>query len=288
MFYRNYRLFLALILGFSLPLLSQAQFSGIGLQGGGFTYFGDLNQNEKFNLTKLAAGALYKYNFDERLSIKTAFNAGMISGADQYSSDNYYQRLRNLSFFSDIFEISSQLEFNFLPFNPNYRREWFTPYFTMGLGMFHFNPETFYDGKTYYLQPLGTEGQGLPEYPDLKKYPLISTEFLIGGGIKFRISRKWSWFMESVIRKTHTKYLDDVGGTYADPIVLLNEKGSMGPIVEALGDRSIEVTGEPQFAPGTERSNTGKRDDYLYSCIGIIYTFNPYRCPSPGNNFYYK
>jgi hypothetical protein len=262
----------------------------MGIQGGGYTYFGDMNQDEKFNLTKWAGGLLYKYSLDSRVSFKTAFNAGMVSGSDQYQSSNYYQRLRNLSFFSDIFEISEQVEFNFLPFNPNDPKEVFTPYMLLGFGIFHFNPETFYDGNTYLLQPLGTEGQGLPEYPDLKKYALVSTEFLIGGGFKFRLSRHWSTFIELGERKTHTNYLDDVGGTYADPIVLLNEHGpSLGPVVAALSDRSKEVVGYYAFAPGTERSNNNRDDDYLFSGVGIVYTFNPYKCPTPGgNDFYYK
>ena len=266
----------------------KAQFSSVGIEGGGFTYFGDLNQDEKFNLTKWAGGILYKYSFDSRISLKTMFNAGMVSGSDQYQSTNYYQRLRNLSFFSDIFEVSEQVEFNFLPFNPNNPKDKFTPYILLGFGVFHFNPETFYDDHTYYLQPLGTEGQGLPEYPDLKKYNLVSTEFLIGGGVKLRISRNWSMFAEVANRKTHTDYLDDVGGVYADPIVLLNEHGSMGSIVGALGDRSAEVVGEPVFAPGKERSSNNRDDDYLFSAIGLVYTFNPYRCPTPSNNFYFK
>jgi hypothetical protein len=277
-----------LLIGLYTPVLLKAQYSSIGIEGGGFTYFGDLNQDEKFNLTKFAGGVLYKYSIDNRISFKTMLNAGMISGSDQYQSTNYYQRLRNLSFFSDIFEVSEQVEFNFLPFSPNNPKNIFTPYFLLGFGIFHFNPETFYDGHTYLLQPLGTEGQGLPEYPDLKKYPLISTEFLIGGGFKFRLSRHWSTFIEIAQRKTHTNYLDDVGGVYANPVVLLNEHGSMGSVVAALSDRSAEVVGEPAFAPGTERSNNNRDDDYLFSCIGIVYTINPYRCPSPGNDFYYE
>jgi hypothetical protein len=45
-----------------------------------------------------------------------------------------------------------------------------TPFLFGGIAVFKFNPTTeAADGNTYELQPLGTEGQGTTEYPDMKK-----------------------------------------------------------------------------------------------------------------------
>jgi hypothetical protein len=88
-------------------------------------------------------------------------------------ANNYYQVTRNLGFASSIYEVSAQFEFNFLPYTTipyssmNAKHK-FSPYLMAGFGVFHFNPFAKYNGEKVFLQPLGTEGQGYPEYPDLK------------------------------------------------------------------------------------------------------------------------
>ena len=51
----------------------------------------------------------------------------------------------------------------------------FRPYGIIGVGVYHFNPKTQdKNGNWVALQPLHTEGQGFPEYPDrkvLQTYP---------------------------------------------------------------------------------------------------------------------
>jgi len=39
------------------------------------------------------------------------------------------------------------------------------PYIAAGGTLFYFNPKTVYEGMTVALQPLGTEGQYLNDYP---------------------------------------------------------------------------------------------------------------------------
>jgi len=126
------------------------------------------------------------------------------------------------------------------------------------------------------LQPLGTEGQGYPEYPDRKKYKLTSTAFSVGGGMKYRLNKNWIFWCEAVNRNTHTDYLDDVSSTYADPLVLLNEGG---PLVEALADRSVELGGEPVGLSGKQRGDARRRDDYLIFNIGFSFTIVKNKCP---------
>ena len=61
-------------------------------------------------------------------------------------------------------------------------RERFTPFVYAGAGMCWFNPQALYEGQWVELQPLGTEGQGLPQYPDRQPYAKYTFVFPFGGG----------------------------------------------------------------------------------------------------------
>lgn len=224
---------------------------------------------------KPASGVFYRYNFNSRLSIKTTVSAANIAGDDKYS-DNVFQRQRNLSFNSRLFEAGVQGEFNFKDFKNEKPRFNFSPYLLGGFSVFSFDPTTMYLGNKYRLQPLGTEGQGLPEYGDKAPYKLVSRAWVIGGGFKYRVSRNLSLWVEAANRHTHTDYLDDVSGQYANRLVLQNESG---PLTTALADRSIEVTGAPVGGQNKMRGDTVKRDDYLFMSFGITFTINRYHCP---------
>ena len=104
--------------------------------------------------------------------------------------------------------------------------------------LFNFNPKAENkNGEWISLQPLGTEGQGTTQFPDRKKYSLIQFAIPIGGGVKFAVSEHFNIILEYGIRKTFTDYLDDVGGTYADPQYLAMED----MIAAQLSDRTIAL-----------------------------------------------
>jgi len=153
---------LHLILVFSvLSLGLSAQQNEFGLWGGFANYFGDLNTQTSFRYIHPAFGGYYRYNYDTRLSAKLSVAYGKVEGND-VTAGNYYQRQRNLSFFSNIFEASVTGEFNFLDFNSSNPKFFFSPYLCGGFSVFSFDPKTYYNGSVYRLEPLGTEGQGLP------------------------------------------------------------------------------------------------------------------------------
>jgi len=257
-----------------------AQKNDFGFWAGGANYFGDLNTQTSFHFTNPAGGIFYRYNFDERISARVNLNVGRVWADDAYS-DDYYQTTRNLGFSSNILESSAHLEFNFLPYSLKpyasiNNKQKYTPYLLAGLGVFHFNPMVKYNNQKVQLQPLGTEGQGYIQYPELKRYKRTSTALVFGGGFKFRVGRMTTFHIEAAVRKTATDYLDDVSGVYADPVILLHEGGSD---VAFLADPSVEVLGEPIGAPGKMRGDSIKNDDYFFFGFGFSYTLRPYRCP---------
>src|SRR5690606_35083346 len=104
--------------------------------------------------------------------------------SDVYNKDTF-QHVRNLSFNTNIWNFSLQGDFNFFRFEPGSLSYRFTPYVTFGIGALHFNPYAYYENKKYYLQPLGTEGQYSPLYPDRKPYNLWTYDIPVGLGFKY-------------------------------------------------------------------------------------------------------
>jgi hypothetical protein len=261
----------------------QTQTHEFGLWGGISNYFGDLNTKTSFKFVRPGAGVFYRYNIKYRGAWRTSFNWGIAEFRDDATTTAWNQQ-RNLSFKTDIFDITSVIEFNFFKFDKADPRgkHWWTPYLGTGLTVFFFNPKAEYNGKWYYLQPLGTEGQNDPSYSGVKKYKLYSLAVPIVGGFKFSFKRNWNIGIEAGVRKTFTDYLDDVSGTY--PSYASLPGGSTG-IAAALSDRSAEHGGEKIGKAGYQRGQSPKFDDYLFGGITISYTIMKTQCPSPNGSY---
>lgn len=254
-----------------------AQNFEVGASVGVANYFGDLNSNSSFAMSRPMGGVFLRNNFDTRWVLKSGIYFGQVAFDDK-KSINSFNRQRNLHFKSNIFELSAMLELNFLEFNKQKKKDWFSPYFTIGVAAFYFNPQAQYNDRWYYLQPLGTEGQNDPSYSGLEKYKLVGFAIPIGGGFKFSVSRNWNIGIEGGLRVTFTDYLDDVSTVYPSPLSL--PEGSQG-IAYALSDRSGEV-GTQIAEPGKQRGTSDKNDFYLYTGITVSYTFFRVKCPTPG------
>lgn len=266
---------------------SRAQIHEFGLWGGISNYYGDLNTKTSFKYVRPGAGAFYRYNIKYRGAWKTSINWGIAQFDDAGTSIPMNQQ-RNLSFKTQIFDVTSIIEFNFLKYDKEAassstrRKHWFTPYLGTGLSIFFFNPQALYRGEWYSLQPLGTEGQNDPSYSGVKKYKLYSFAIPIVGGFKFSFARNWNIGIEVGVRKTFTDYLDDVSGKYPSYASL---PGGSGGLAAALSDRSAENGGEPIGQPGYQRGQSPKKDDYMFGGITISYTIMKMRCPSPNGTY---
>jgi len=238
-------------------------------------YFGDLNTNTSFEYLGPGGGALMRYNWRNSWAYKLGFNAGII-GFEDVASDYPYQQARNLSFQSNLFELSNEVEFNFFRYEKERREYNFTPYLTTGFSVFYFNPTAKLDGVKYDLRDLGTEGQKNPD-GESRPYSRINFAFVLGGGIKYSFHPRWTLGMEVGVRRTFTDYLDDVSTVY--PAFFNNGDGTSED-AEKLSDRSAEI-GEKMGIPGKQRGNTQKKDFYMMSGISITYTIIRERCPHP-------
>ncbi|HEV2478736.1 MAG TPA: DUF6089 family protein, partial [Puia sp.] len=137
----------------------------IGFSVGASQYFGDLNPNPRFNTPNLAASVFFRKNLGGYVAIRVAGSYAFLGYSDKLNSYNEFMYRRNLSFNTNIWEGTIQGDFNFFKYYPGSEHHRFTPYITFGIGIFNYNPYTYYQGQKVYLRPLGTEGQGSEAYP---------------------------------------------------------------------------------------------------------------------------
>jgi hypothetical protein len=244
---------------------------------GGSFYLGDLNTNYDFSKPGVAGTLVARYNYNERLSLKTSANYGYIQASD-INSDNPFEKTRNLDFYSHFFDGALQLEFNFLPYKHGGLEDFFSPYVFFGASIFKFNPTTDMNGQKVELQPLGTEGQAIGE-----EYSLVQPALVFGVGVKFSINYDWSVNFEISGRKLFTDYIDDVSTVYPNQRTLRTLRG---PDAITLSDRSIpDDNGIKIGSPGRQRGNSSDNDTVQFITISVLRYFGKLDCPTPSSSF---
>jgi opacity protein-like surface antigen len=230
------RKLLIVIIVFTSSLVAKSQYHHeIGPTIGVGYYLGDLVNNQFVGEPNLNFGALYRFDYNNRISFRIAAHYGMITGDSKNNKKTL--QYKNLSFRSPLTDIEMGMEINFVEYQPGSKNHRFTPFIFGGLSVFKFNPQANFQGKWVDLQPLGTEGQGTTAYPDRKPYRLMSWAIPFGGGLKWNISKNVTIGIEYGLRKTFTDYLDDVSSTYPDLALLSAEKS---PLSAMLSNRQFE------------------------------------------------
>jgi Domain of unknown function (DUF6089) len=242
----------------------QAQTWELGGFAGGSAYMGDLNPNNPVKISGIALGGFIKRNFDGYWSAKLNYTFGQISGADN-TSCSAQMRARNLSFSTSLNEVSVIGEFNFMRYIPEAGENRYTPFIYVGVGVVGYNPQANYQGHTYDLRPLMTEGESKP-------YPNTAIAFPYGVGFKYNFSGKWNFIADIGYRNPTTDYLDDVSGNYPDKNKLPSD------LSRALSDRSGENTGVYIGTPGSQRGDQRPRDTYMFVGFSISFTFVTSKC----------
>jgi hypothetical protein len=240
-----------------------AQTWEIGAGAGGAGYMGDLNINNPVKISGPSFGIFLKRNFNDYLALKVAYNYGIISAADSNSTSQQF-RQRNLSFTTTLSEVSVLGEFNFMDYIPQIGRNAYTPYIFLGVAVLNYVPSTIYQGHTYDLRDLETEGEKKP-------YPSTAFSIPYGAGIKYNISGAFTLSAEIGYRTPNTDYLDDVSRYYAN-------MSNASAIAKMLADRSGEKTGVYIGSPGTQRGDLSPRDTYFFTQVSISFTFISQKC----------
>lgn len=249
-----------------------------GRQGVGTTFVKDNN----IQMTKLMKGAYISVRPSEFLGLTLAVNFTTLEGADSIIVDKggaeVARKNRNLSVQTPISEATLTAEIYPLVLLEDDDKDLyhkFRPYGIIGVGVFRFNPKGVYtapDGSKQLvaLQPLRTEGQGMPQYPDRKEYSLTQINIPYGVGIRYYFSDRVSAAFEAVNRKTFTDYIDDIGKNYIADSDFDNYFGAGSATAEMakqMHNKAQQVSPGvriPAYNAGDKRG-TGTRMDSYYS-----------------------
>ncbi len=245
--------------------LAQTPKPSLGVMGGASYYIGELNPYEHFGEgTHPGGGLIYRYPLNKRFLLRTHLFYGKVSGSDGDARTRFRQN-RNLHFRSEIIELAGIVELNFFEHAIGDDHYFQSPYLFAGLAYFRMNPEARYKGQWYQLQPLGTEGQGVPG-TGREKYHLDQIAIPFGIGIKANLGEWVTVGLEWGMRKTYTDYLDDVSRSYVGRDRL---EESNGELAAALADRRKEKGGG--MLAGKERGDPGDKDWYTF--FGLTLNF---------------
>jgi opacity protein-like surface antigen len=251
-----------------------------GATVGAAHYFGDINTRAALNRPKPALGVFFRKQFGNYVGMRIAAHYAQVGYSDVYSK-NDYQKTRNLSFNSNIWEVAVQGDFNFFKFIPGDPDHLFTPYVTLGAGIFTYDPYAYLDGKKEFLRPLGTEGQVIG-FNGRKQYSTMAFCFPLGAGVKYNINDRMNLSFEISQRFTTTDYLDDVSSTYIGANNFLPDlPNGEHTTAYKLQDRSYELDPNNILGvPGRQRGFSKQKDQYIFAEIGISFNISSYRCPS--------
>jgi hypothetical protein len=266
------------ISSYAQDLNSYVQEGEFGVAVGGAHYFGDINNRSALNRPKFSAGIFFRKQFGNYIGLKVAGNYARVGYADKYSSNEVQQR-RNLSFNSNIWEFSLSGDFNFFKFYPGVSGYNYTPYVSLGVGVFSYDPFAYLNNTKYFLRTLGTEGQGSIAYPNRSPYGSMAICLPVAVGFKYNVNETVNVFAEVGYRFTNTDYLDDVSTTFTPDAFQSLPDGSPSPAM-LLADRSYEF-GQPIGIKGRQRGNSQQKDAYVLAQIGVSFNISSYRCPKP-------
>ncbi len=233
-------------------------------------YYGDLHTELSASDLGPSGGLVFRYNFDERIALKSSLNYGRLSAEDS-NSQNTFERQRNLSFFSNLWDLSTQIEFNFFPYTHGSKDEFFTPYLFAGLSVHTQDPQTEIDGQIFRLRDFGTEGQPIGE-----EYGRFALAPMVGLGFKWDINVDWSFNVELSIHNSTSDFIDDVSGVFPDLTQLGIDRGAQAV---QLSDRSL-VRGIGET--GRQRGNRRSNDTYVFYGLSIMRYFGSLECPKVG------
>lgn len=143
---------------------------------------GEINRFQPFYNTRPAIGIVYRRNYNPFYSAKASIIRGELSASDKNFDASLYQVLRNAKIDNvAIYDLSLQLEFNFLEISKDKKGNKFSPYFNVGLALF-------------YAENIDNIQLAIP----------------FGLGVKYKISPKFELGLEWSYRKTFTDKLDGI------------------------------------------------------------------------------
>ncbi len=161
--------------------------------GGGLATTNSRNDVSNFNIlnSRIGADVFCRYNFNHVWVVRGDAKYLMISGNDTYNSD-VISKVRNYGFKTNVFQITANVEYNFLDFRDLKRKVRFSPYLTAGVGVAIFSMQS------DFVNP-----------PKLPAYPTIP----FGFGVKYMLNKNWNIGAKYECSVLYTDKLDGIDGS---------------------------------------------------------------------------
>ncbi len=156
----------------------------VGGMVGGASYFGDINSLNPSHQVRPGAQIFGRYNFHKQLALRSNLGFAMLAGKDA-ASNFEYQTQRDLVFNSTLVSLSSNIEFNFLPFKADNAKSVYSPYLTTGVGVTLVNLQF-----------------------EAKFFDNFSIPF--GAGVKVNMPGRWNAGLEYVVSRTFRDDIDRI------------------------------------------------------------------------------
>jgi len=246
--------------------LSGQQYFEIGLQGGDMPYNGDLSEPGAafLNDWNTFGGFYLRYRPISRVGLRFNGIFGNIAAESETTvrrtPDDLADITRNFRSKIQEFSLAAEVDLFYLG-DPEDR--FVAPYVMAGIGRTAFNPQSQIDGVYYELQPLRTEGQGIPGgVYDPFPYELNITTYHLGGGVRAKLGERFVVGGEISGRVTNTDYLDDVSGRRLNYNEVLQNTST-------LGARFSNPAVEPGEAPDNLFYRRGGTSDDFYFLINL-------------------
>ena len=237
----------------------------IGL--GTSVYHGDLSKGTAGIKPDFGAQVGLKYYLSTQLTFIPRLGYARFSAADASQGDP----LRNLSFRSDVYYASLNMEFDFYHFVVRSPRK-FWPYLIGGIGAMRFDPKAELNGEYIALQPLQTEGDS---------YSRFSAIVPVGTGFWYKVVEGLEIGAEFTWTLTFTDYLDDVSGNYVDNDFLNGNAALLADRTYETGNIPTNSSDGVHWADGSQRGKSAFFDSF--SSLMFSVKFNIYKssvvCP---------
>ncbi len=194
-----------------------------------------------------------RYHMDPRYAIKGSLTYAQVGGED-INSETVWQRERNFSFKTNIYELAGVFEYNLLPAKNKARRlkTRFIPYVSGGLALFYFDPTAInpVTGKEVKLSALKLDGES---------YSSVALSIPLGVGFRYYVTRNWQIGFELGARYSLSSNLDNVAGTseYVNINEMANDDARVMMAPQTARIAQIMESGDTYSMDGANNASVG-------------------------------
>lgn len=199
--------FVIFFVGFLAVKALGQQSVDIGFAGAAGTYFGDMTKIDLNGSVNPEYGGFVRFNFNPRYALRFNVMNGTIGATGEYDYHPW-------NFSKNVFDVSLNFEFNFLPYIVGDKSTHWSTYIFGGVGVQMYK----YNRNDTLLAPLVNPTYFAHADPGGS---IVSPTIPFGLGIKVNLSRRWGLGIEGSMRKTFMDKLDDLD----DPLSYVNADG---------------------------------------------------------------